>query len=158
MTHNLDTSAFSRDPEGMLAELLGGTVVRYRDRAVEIGLLSEADVLRNLPGMADAALYRAPAGTLVRYASRDGFRLAIACHPPEGDGVLTLLGLVSDDDRLGPAETYAALGGDLLQGKKIGRESGLWISLPESPNAWARDDRLPTGSPPHRTAYARLLL
>ena len=157
-----DAGFFKRDPIEVAEKLIGGSVTRYRkgkEEGMMMGLLAEIDVLEQLEGKRDDGVYRAFPGTIVRYASSTGFRLAIASHLPGKSGIITLAAMLSDEERLGAEEVYTALGGDILHGRLVGKESGLYLS--ESSMDFGAEGivivrELPRDSPPNRRAYLRL--
>lgn len=153
-----DLSFFRRAPEEVAEELMTSSVTRYRKKKITLGVLTKLDVLVQPEGR-DEEIYRAVPGTIVRYASRDGFRIAVAAHETGKSGIVSLLALKSGDEVLSAPEIYAALGGDIIHGKCVGRESGLYlaesgISLEAEGLAISRD--IPSDSPPNRKAYFSL--
>lgn len=150
-----DPHFFRRKPEAVADELIGSYVMRdVQGNRIDIGILAAIDVLIQ-PDMRDSRIYRALPGTLVRYASSKGFCLGISSHEPGAGGIITLLRVKCDGETLEPEEVYSALGGDRLDGKLVGRESGLYIT-PDKDRAFALDTGIPANSPVNRSAYREL--
>lgn len=155
-----DAAFFSKNPGEVAEEILGAYVSRYGGKKrITVGFLAALDVLEQ-PDNKDSEIYQAPPGTFIRYASKDGFRLAISCHPRNGSGIITLLKMICDDEPLMSEEIYSGLGGDLICNKAIGQRSGIYMaknSIDLEHEGFQISRKMPSNSPLNRRAYFEII-
>jgi len=153
-----DVSFFRRGPMEVAEELIGSRAVRYGDREINMGFLTELNVLVGPPG-SNEENYRTPAGMLVRFSTRTGFMLGVSAHKPGETGIITFIGMKSNDEFLDSAQTYSALGGDIVHTKFVGQESGLYIAesgFDFESEGLVISRELPSNLPPNRIGYLKL--